>query len=70
MTLARLEIFLLINTYYWNMVHIYNTFVYFFYSWRIYYDMIFAVTIIYFFFPDFSSKELSSSEEKMEALEM
>ena len=70
-SLVLLEIFLPITTYYWNMVQIRNAFVHFYYSWRLYYDMIFAVPIIYFF-SDFSSKELlnSESEEKDESLEM
>ena len=52
------------------MVQICNAFVHFYYSWRLYYDMIFVVPI--YFFSDFSSKELlnSESEEKEESLEM
>ena len=55
------------------MVQICDAFVHSFYSWRLYYDMTFAVPIVYFFFPDFSSKELlssSESEEEDESLEM
>ena len=44
MTLAGLEIFLPINTYYWNMAQICNAFV-FFYSRRLYCDTIFAAPI-------------------------
>ena len=63
MALVRLEIFLPINTYYWNMVQICNAFVYFF----IHGDFIMTWCLqnpSYTFFPEILSS--SESEEKDE----
>ena len=71
MTLVQLEIFLPIDTYYLNRVQICNALVYFFNSWKYYYDMTLAAPIICFF-SDFSGKELlnGSENEEDESLEM